>query len=78
MKNGGKGGDDFILLPKSDAVGFEKVEMIFANNQLVRMIVVNSLSQTSQFDFSNIQLNQALPDSLFSFAPPKGVDVITQ
>ncbi|OGO91888.1 MAG: outer membrane lipoprotein carrier protein LolA [Coxiella sp. RIFCSPHIGHO2_12_FULL_42_15] len=71
-------GETFFLTPKKSDLGFKQIVMIFEDHRLVRMRVVNNLSQTSEFDFTNIMLNQPLSDQLFNFIPPKGVDVVAQ
>lgn len=68
----------FHLTPKKSDYGFKSVTLIFSNNKLQRMLIINNLDQTTEFQFSAIQLNTQLPDSLFQFNPPKGVDVLSQ
>ena len=68
----------FTLKPKDSNYGFGKVEMIFDSKKLTAMTVLNNLSQTTEFKFSNIKLDKPLLDSLFNFKAPKGVDVISQ
>lgn len=69
----------FTLQPRQpDNAGFASMQLRFHQKQLVGMTVLNNLSQQSEFTFTHISLNQALPDSWFSFVPPKGVDVVEQ
>lgn len=68
----------FVLTPKQSDYGFKRVTLKFSNNDLIEMVVVNNLAQTSRFEFSNVQLNTPLPDTLFTFQAPPGVDVISQ
>lgn len=73
-----KKGEVFLLTPKKSDMGFEHISMVFENKELVRMTVVNTLSQNSEFDFTNISLNHVIADKIFHFDPPKGVDVVEQ
>lgn len=68
----------FTLLPKKQNMGFSKVTLKFHKNVLVAMTVINNLAQTTEFDFSDVELNKLLANALFTFTPPKGVDVVAQ
>lgn len=71
--------ETFLLKPKQkNAVNFKSVELRFIDGRLTRMKVVNSLGETSVFNFSHIQLNRPLSSSLFQFKPPPDVDVVSQ
>jgi len=68
----------FVLTPKPNDYNFKKVTLKFDSNLLTEMTVINNLSQTSYFQFSNVKINPPLTDDLFNFVPPAGVDVISQ
>ena len=66
----------FTLTAKQDNAVFSKITMSFQQGRLVKIVALNNLDQTSTFTFSNIQLNQPIDSSIFTFKPPKGVDVL--
>ncbi len=68
----------FLLTPKKKSGGFKSIRMSFYRGKLQRLTVLNSLNQTSVFEFSKIQLNAKLSSRLFIFTPPRGVDVLRQ
>jgi outer membrane lipoprotein carrier protein len=72
------GASVFILQPKKQGFGFQKMTLTFLKGELVQMVVVNQLNQITHFNFSNIELNKKLSPSLFNFKPPAGVDIIRQ
>ncbi|MDR2365022.1 MAG: outer membrane lipoprotein chaperone LolA [Zoogloeaceae bacterium] len=56
---------------------FESVRVGFhANGQLAGMEFLDAFGQTTAFRFHRLQQNPRLPDRLFTFIPPEGVDVI--
>lgn len=73
-----KGSVIFVLTPKKSDLGFSAISLTFSNKQLVGMKVVNSLDQTTLFNFNSIKLNTPMPETLFNFKPQPGVDVISQ
>lgn len=64
------------LLPKNQTGTFEKVRLGFSEQGLVRMELIDAFGQRTQLDFSRVERNKTLGDSLFRFSPPAGVDVI--
>ncbi len=66
----------FQLKPKKLSQQFKSVLMMFENNQLTELQVVNSLNQITIFKFSHIILNASLSPNLFNFKAPAGVDVL--
>ncbi len=66
----------FQLKPKTDQDMFQKVVIVFDNEQLSQMSVSDNLGQKNIFSFSNVKINPALSATLFQFHPPQGVDVI--
>lgn len=64
--------------PKSAESGFEKLQLGFAGDDLKAMELFDNFGQTTSLAFSNVQRNPALPAAQFRFAPPAGVDVISE
>lgn len=69
-------GQEFTLTPKQDSINFKWIQMSFEGNLLVSMKVLNNLDETSEFHFTQIQVNGNLSPTLFQFKPPAGVDVV--
>jgi outer membrane lipoprotein carrier protein len=60
-----------------DKESFERIRVGFhANGRLAGMEFLDAFGQTTAFRFHRFQQNLRLPDSLFSFVPPEGADVI--
>lgn len=68
--------DEFKLRARSDEDMFESIRLRFKGERLQVMVVKTKLGQESKFEFSDVELDAALPGTLFVFEPPKGVDVI--
>ncbi len=68
----------FELYPKSSNANFQKLGISFNSGKPVRMVLIDSLGQTTSIRFSNVRLNGNISASKFSFTPPEGVDVINQ
>lgn len=71
--------DWFAITPKSSPAhesAFERVLLGFDGNSLKKMIIADNLGQHSYIIFRNVRLNTSLPEDLFLFTPPPGVDVI--
>lgn len=70
--------NEFIeLIPKEGMLDFKKIKIWRDNNYLIRKLeLVDLEDQCYLFEFSNYQLNQYLPDSKFSFNPPKGIRIV--
>lgn len=66
----------FQLIPKQKNKQFTSVVFSFQHDELHSMQIETTLNQVSTFTFSNIKMNPSLPDSLFNFKAPKGVDVL--
>lgn len=66
----------FQLIPKKPMQQFRSVTIAFQNHQLHSMQIQNALEQTNTFEFSNVVVNKSLSPDLFTFTPPRGVDVM--
>ena len=64
------------LTPRDKDAGFEGIRLGFDGKSLRSMILKDNFGQTTRVEFSDLQRNPSLPDTLFQFAPPPGVDVI--
>ncbi|MUV14875.1 outer membrane lipoprotein chaperone LolA [Noviluteimonas gilva] len=71
-------GLDWIeLRPRSaDNASFESARLGFDDAGLKRMRIVDPLGQRTELRFSGWKKNPSFPKSTFTFAPPKGVDVV--
>lgn len=67
----------FLLTPKTQQ-SYKKIYLYFTKGQLQKIIVINNLGNRSLFQFSNIKMNQYIPNTDFEFKAPKGVDVDVQ
>ena len=69
------------LQTKSKAQGdnlFRKLELHFVAGQLVALRFENSLDEFTAMRFYKIKVNKPLAPHLFSFTPPKGVDILKE
>jgi len=62
--------------PKSKDTMFAAVRMGFAGTTLKQMELKDSFGQTTVIRFDKLERNPKLPTGQFTFAPPKGADVI--
>lgn len=68
----------FFLKSKSGKDSFQKVEMIFTGNVLQNLKLYDQMGQVTDVRLMNVKNNAELAGGLFSFKPPKGVDVVEQ
>ena len=66
----------YSLSPKSAESGFEHIEILFENDQLIQMHMYDHFAQKTSLIFKNIQSNPSIPAKRFQFTPPPDVDVI--
>ncbi len=66
----------FQLKPKAKNNMYHWIKLYFVANEISEMLMSDNLGQQSRIQFHNVKLNQNLPASLFTFKPPKNVDVI--
>ena len=64
------------VTPKIKDTDFDSVKLGFRSNLVVVMELKDALGNLTRITFSHVQVNPALPDSLFRFTPPPGADVI--
>lgn len=65
-----------LLTPRLGDTDFREVRLGFRDGGLVRMELQDRLGQTTQIDFSAVEMNPRLPAGLFEFTPPPDVDVV--
>lgn len=68
----------YRLAPRDDDTLFVELEVTFKGDHPHSMRLQDALGQQTSLDFRNTKINTKLNDSLFSFTPPEGVDVIRQ
>lgn len=78
VKNLGMENDlDWVgVTPKIKDTDFDSVKLGFRGNLVAVMELKDALGNLTRITFSHVQVNPALPDSLFKFTPPPGADVI--
>jgi len=64
------------LVPKTGAADFASVTIGFEGAAPRRLELVDRLNHVTRITLANVVVNPELPDSVFQFAPPAGVDVI--
>ncbi len=69
--------EEYILTAKSDTVAYAKILLSFKNTRLKTMLIEDSFGQETELDFTKIIYNKKIPDTVFNFTPPEGVDVIS-
>ena len=67
-----------VLTPKNNDTDFKEIRMGFIADGLVRLEFLDKLGSRTRLELKNMQRNVSLPDSLFTFTAPAGVDVIGQ
>lgn len=64
------------LEPKAKEPSFTSCDLGFAGNELVRMVLTDTLGQRNELRFGRWERNPKLDPSLFRFVVPEGVDVV--
>ena len=74
----GREGDiDWVqLVPKKNDTDFKQLRLGFVGGNLKRMEFADKLNQLTRIELTKVERNAKLPDSLFRFVAPPGVDVI--
>jgi len=68
----------FLLTPKDKNSMFAAIKVGFMNNQLHAMKLQDHLGHATEIEFTHIQSGMELPAALFTFSPPKNIDVIDE
>jgi len=78
-KEAGKSGDYLLdLVPVKPQEGVRKLQIAVNREtfQIEKLVLFDSYGNVTTLAFSAIELNRDLPDSLFTFKPPAGVEVM--
>ncbi len=72
------GGQMIRLTPRHPREEFEAIELeaVARDGKVIRVLVQDSLGNLTEFLFEQIVENRKIPDSLFLFTIPSGVDVV--
>jgi outer membrane lipoprotein carrier protein len=74
---GSEGGFGWLALtPKGADSDFREIRLGFAGDALKRLEFTDKLNQRTRISLGTLERNVRLDDALFTFTPPKGVDVI--
>ena len=74
--NVSKIGDTFILIPKTNTTEFHQVKLTIQQQKIIQMVLLDSFSQKTVLNFTDVILNAKVKPQFFVFVIPKGVDVI--
>ncbi len=64
------------LVPKTSGLNFKSAELYIDDNNLVDKIIIDDGSGKSTIVLSGYKLNTDIPNSEFTFSPPKGIKII--
>lgn len=70
------GEQQVTLVPKSDDSNVTRLHVHFSGKLLTRIDAEDSFGNTTQFSFTRLERNPELDESIFTFTPPAGADVI--
>lgn len=68
----------FVLKPKRAEQAFEKVEVGFKKGVLQELRLLDALGRYTHIVFTQIHINESIPDSKFQFKIPENVDILTK
>jgi outer membrane lipoprotein carrier protein len=68
----------FTLKPKSTNSLFDSLDIQFTAGSVSAMVLRDSFNQTTDIRFTNVAVNAEVADSLFTFTPPEGTDVLVE
>jgi len=65
------------LIPKDNSLSFNSVKLFITDDNLISKVLIDDpATGTIQLDLSDYQINKNSSDSLFSFSPPEGSQVL--
>ena len=75
-----QGGVMLHLIPTKHHEGFEDVEIEVSpeTGELLRVVLIDAQRNHTEFSFENVRRDIDLPESLFRFTIPSGVEVVVQ
>ncbi len=68
--------DQFELLPRNEQSLFRKMRVKITDGKITRLLLEDTLGQTTSLTFSAIELNPKIAPERFEFVVPEGVDVL--
>ena len=75
---GSQGAVNWIsLVPKFSDGSFAEIQLGFEGETLRLIQLLDELNQITRVTLANVVENEPIPDSVFQFVPPTGVDVIS-
>ena len=69
-------GQTVTLVPKTDDSNVIRLQVHFSDKLLTHIDAEDSFGNTTIFSFSNLERNPKLDETIFTFTPPAGADVI--
>ena len=76
VAGGESNGLEFVdARPKAESQ-FSRIRLGFVDDLPRRMELTDAFGQTTELTFADVQRNPKLPPQTFTFAPPKGADVV--
>lgn len=66
------------MIPKEKDGGFEDIRVGFENGKIRKLEMIDSFGQTTRITLSDNRENKSISKKIFTFVPPKGVDVVRQ
>lgn len=71
-------GDHFSFQPKADSGSFKLVSLLVKDDHIKGLDITDALNQKTSIELTNIRSEEKLPDDMFQFQIPDGVDVIRE
>ncbi len=64
------------LVPRNSEGDFQEIRMGFNGDVPARMELNDNLGQTTQIEFSSVEVNTAIPEQRFELEIPEGVEIV--
>ncbi len=69
--------ETYHLVPKNNSDNsYTWIDLTYKNNVLFQIILKDKLDQITKLSLRDVSINMQLSQGLFSFVPPKGIDVV--
>mgnify|MGYP001818527039 FL=1 len=66
------------MIPKSKDSGFTDIRIGFSEGKMQLLEMKDNFGQSTRMDFKNVKENIDIPEEIFTFIPPSGVDIIEE
>lgn len=73
-----EGDSSFVLRPKTTGEAYQRLDIVFEDQLIKQMVILDSFGQTTEFDLTEVKKEKTKPVSEFRFQPPAGTDVLIQ